>query len=737
MHRKLGFRCFPAIAPRYRQIAAGAALAAVLAAGVMPAMADPFVDPPVFTSANHKLELLMVAAAHDVPLAGGVHTMAWPYEVCARPAGAAPNACPTGTAHPLGGVRLQLQPGDTLKIRLVNKLPLATDAKHVADNPELINNPTNLHTHGLIVEPHRAEGPYDTYGDYVFVVVRNPANQAAPATPASMAGMAGHTATHVHPDMDYVDGAVEYKIDIGANHPSGLFWFHPHMHGVALNQVSAGMSGIITIGSPTDMCADAACKIAVQTSDVRHIVLKDMQVESDNTLLTQEDAAYCTGQPVAGEPARHGVCAGQVTDGGDHTGGHWFNTVNGQVYPQIDVGPRGNVWRIVNSSGSRSYELSLTDDATGNPILMQVLGIDGVTIDAQQGTSMATMQQLFGSKARPEACPGIVNQLRREESVCTTRVRLMPSSRIELRVLRADGGAGNKMATLRTNDYFTGGDDWPAIELAHVNLAPRDAAAVATLAVGGQATSALTSFGVLQAPAELQVPGTDGPVSLAVARAMAGAGAGGPVIQPGLQQAPTIAIDRALKLGQRSDASCQPLAPGHRRKILFGNPTPGIDGFGIGYVETDGKGHEIEATRQPIAVFDPHKTSICIPLAIAGGAVTEEWELVNLTDEDHNFHIHQTRFHVLAGGTIPGTVIPTVIDDAEVLHDNLPLPHAAVSDGCDGSVEAVKAGACNPPTAFVRIPFREVGDFVLHCHILEHEDGGMMTRIRVVAAPGA
>jgi L-ascorbate oxidase len=729
MHSKTRTKCLSAIRPRHRQIAAGALLAVAVAIGPMPTTAAPFVDPPVFESSDHKLDLLMIAAEHDVTLAGGVHTTAWPYEVCYRPAGSAPNACPPGTGkHPLGGVRLQLQPGDTLKIRLVNKLPLAADAKHTAENPELINNPTNLHTHGLIVEPHRAEGPYDTYGDYVFVVVRNPDNNAAPSSASS------HAASHIHPDMDFVDGAAEYKIDISSNHPSGLFWFHPHMHGVSLNQVSAGMSGIITIGSPMDMCSDTACRIAVQTSDVRHLVLKDMQVESDNTLLTQEDPTFCTSQPAADELPRQGVCAGQPTDGGDHTGGHWFNTVNGQVFPQIDVGSRGNIWRIVNSSGSRSYELSLTDDATGTPIAMQVLGIDGVTIDAQQGMSLATMQKLLGSKARPEACPGQVNQLRREESVCTSHVRLMPSSRIELRVLRQDGGTADKLATLRTNDYDTGGDDWPAVDLAHIKMTPRDPDVVATLAVGGQASAALSSFGALQAPAELQVPGTARPVSIAVARNMAGTLSGGPDIQSGLKQASAIAIDPALKLGQRSDPSCRPLAKGYRRKILFGNPTPGIDGFGLGYVEVDAHGKDIEATRKPIAVFDPHATTVCVPLAAGGGAVTEEWELVNLTGEDHNFHIHQTRFYVLSGGTVPGTTIPSRVEDATVLHDNLPLPHAAITDGCDGSVEAVKAGTCKPPSAVVRIPFREIGDFVYHCHILEHEDGGMMARIRVVAA---
>jgi L-ascorbate oxidase len=31
-----------------------------------------------------------------------------------------------------------------------------------------------------------------------------------------------------------------------------LFWFHPHVHGIALNQVSQGMAGDITIGHVGD-----------------------------------------------------------------------------------------------------------------------------------------------------------------------------------------------------------------------------------------------------------------------------------------------------------------------------------------------------------------------------------------------------------------------------------------------------------------------------------------------------
>ena len=116
-------------------------------------------------------------------------------------------------------------------------------------------------------------------------------------------------------------------------------------------------------------------------------------------------------------------------------------------------------------------------------------------------------------------------------------------------------------------------------------------------------------------------------------------------------------------------------------------------------------------------------------------AVKEVWELLNLTSEDHNFHIHQTRFRLLSGGTFTGTTIPTTLQDGLVLHDNVPLPRAANNDNCDGSVDAFTSGACRPVPVVVEIPFREIGDFVYHCHILEHEDGGMMARIRVVAPP--
>jgi L-ascorbate oxidase len=43
-------------------------------------------------------------------------------------------------------------------------------------------------------------------------------------------------------------------------------------------------------------------------------------------------------------------------------------------------------------------------------------------------------------------------------------------------------------------------------------------------------------------------------------------------------------------------------------------------------------------------------------------------------------------------------------------------------------------GHCGSAPLVLDIPFSQLGEFVYHCHILEHEDGGMMAKIQVVPA---
>jgi FtsP/CotA-like multicopper oxidase with cupredoxin domain len=92
----------------------------------------------------------------------------------------------------------------------------------------------------------------------------------------------------------------------------------------------------------------------------------------------------------------------------------------------------------------------------------------------------------------------------------------------------------------------------------------------------------------------------------------------------------------------------------------------------------------------------------------------EVWTLVNDTDERHTFHIHQTEFLVLSTG---GNAL-----EAPGVRDNIDLLYRDPKTKKPSEVK-VKIAFTNPVI---------VGKFPYHCHILEHEDGGMMQNIRVV-----
>ena len=124
---------------------------------------------------------------------------------------------------------------------------------------------------------------------------------------------------------------------------------------------------------------------------------------------------------------------------------------------------------------------------------------------------------------------------------------------------------------------------------------------------------------------------------------------------------------------------------------------------------------------------------VCLPLGPGQRPVTESWEMVQLATENHNFHMHQSRFVERTGST------------ASVIQDNFPLgvavPDATIADQVANNqlgvctVQQWRSGHCVSPPVVMDIPFTQLGEFVYHCHILEHEDGGMMAKIKVVPSP--
>jgi len=128
--------------------------------------------------------------------------------------------------------------------------------------------------------------------------------------------------------------------------------------------------------------------------------------------------------------------------------------------------------------------------------------------------------------------------------------------------------------------------------------------------------------------------------------------------------------------------------------------------------------------------------------------VHETWALLQLSTENHNFHIHQSRLRHIDPAASPNSLLYKTLKPfmgVGILEDNLPLgvavPTAAVSDQVmktqNGvcTVEQWRTGQCVSTPIVLDIPFAELGEFVYHCHILEHEDGGMMAKIQVVPSP--
>ena len=660
-----------------------------LALGCASASAAPLLEPPVLTSANGVLDLLMVARAAKVPTLVPFDPTGWVYDTCPLPTDGS-LSCPATSANLYGGTRLQLQPGDHLKIRLVNKLPKITDSHQAeaAGHAYLALNPVNIHTHGLLVSTHFPTVDNPTYGDNIFVMTLNPANGPLPAD----------SMTHGDVRIGYTD----YDIAIPQDHPSGLFWFHPHIHGIAFNQVTSGMAGIITIGDVGDyVCKNAACSKDLAKIPVRHIIIKDTEILKNGTLLDQPDRKFCNPTPAAGKPSWRGFCPGvaKTSKGASYTGGRWFFPLNGQPYPAIKMASAsGEIWRITSASASSSLDLHLWNAKQGRDMLFQVLAIDGIAVDTNGGITPSDITAESGAKIKAIPCPSsVAPDGKTTAPICTRSILMMPSSRVELWVVDRDKQdrvvkpvAGDQ-AVFRTNGVNTGpgGDNWPAIDLGLVRFGGSGSAAKGpqTLAVKGEA-------------ADLANP----------------------------QRLAADFKEANAKVG--AVATCKPLPAGHMRRIFFNTPTTNPSALGLGYEEVDENGKTVPGTFRDVAPFDPATPTVCVPLGKGNTAVSEKWQLVNLTNENHNFHIHQTRFSLISADPIQHGRVPRSKD---ILIDNVPLPH---TDGkvCV-SVQDWRNGVCTAHPIDVEIPFAIAGDFVYHCHILLHEDDGMMARIRVRASP--
>ncbi len=499
---------------------------------------------------------------------------------------------------------LRVHPGDTLIITLKNALPepatvpapnpaaktsngapatamhhpsstmstAATPRRSCAGGGAMVVTATNLHFHGLAVPPV-------CHQDEVLT-------------------------TSVLPEND----PFEYRVQIPANQPPGLYWYHPHLHGFSKVQVLGGASGALIVEG-IERAVPALAGLPE-----RVLIIRDQDLLHPNAAPAESDV---NAPPVIVDPD------GDARNTGSGTGKPAKDLSLNFVpapYPDyeraiipIQPGER-QLWRVLNASAITYLNLQMLYD--GHPQGFGVVALDGVPINWNG----------IGD--------GIVTQ---------THIGLPPGGRAEFIVTGPAEGVKAELLT-RSVNTGAGGENDPVRPLAAI-VASRNAP---------------------ELHSKLSAP----PVPL-VRTTADWLGNAQPV------------RERTLYFSETLQDPKDPNSP-----TTF-------------YITVDG---------QAPVLFDPTSS---VPNIIVHQGDVEDWYIENRSQELHAFHIHQIHFMLLQWFGIDV--------NEPFLRDTINVPFW---DGKTAKYPSVK----------LRMDFRDpsiVGTFPFHCHLLEHEDGGMMGLVRV------
>jgi FtsP/CotA-like multicopper oxidase with cupredoxin domain len=103
---------------------------------------------------------------------------------------------------------------------------------------------------------------------------------------------------------------------------------------------------------------------------------------------------------------------------------------------------------------------------------------------------------------------------------------------------------------------------------------------------------------------------------------------------------------------------------------------------------------------------------------------TEVWEFYNFTADAHPMHIHEVAFQVVNRQNLALDAQGNVVQPVQLIGE--PIPPRSWETGFKDTVVALPGQATR-----VRIQFNTAGQFVWHCHIVEHEDNEMMRPYRI------
>jgi FtsP/CotA-like multicopper oxidase with cupredoxin domain len=474
---------------------------------------------------------------------------------------------PSGLENPT----LHVLPGDTLVITVTNNTPPGT-------GPMLLNAPNcgsntmdsssmNIHYHGTNTQPVCGQ-------DEVIKTVVN----------------SGST--------------FQYNVAFPSNEPPGLYWYHPHIHGIAEAAVLGGGSGAIVV--------DGIQNVQTAVAGLRQqiIVMRDQPQLNG---LTEGPGGCINGVPFQ-DLTVNGVPINS------------FQAASGLVTftpAVLNVNPgEKQFWRVTNSTADTILDLQVQFNGVAQTL--NLVAIDGVSVNSQDGTTTPSL-------------------------IPVTHFRLPPAARVEFIVTTPT--AAVKTAQFVTTSIATGvnGDCDPTRPIFNI-------------ALGGDAAASDGTADVVKAASVVKEN---------VQRFA------------GLATAP-IAQTRLLYFSENSDQT--------QFYMTVFPQTP--------------------------AVFNPNAP----PAITATQGTVEQWTVENQAQENHEFHLHQVHFLVQSQNNFAVNGAPLAPGITGQFLDMVEVP------GWDGN-------PAHPfPSVTLLVDFRgpDIGSFVFHCHILGHEDLGMMNIIQVV-----
>ena len=241
------------------------------------------------------------------------------------------------------GPTLHINPGDHLMITVKNDLPTPTSASNMqmATNANTVCGDTTMNDSSVNIHYHGTNTPPTCHQDEVIHTLIN----------------SGETFT--------------YDVAFPPDEPAGLYWYHPHVHGIAERTTQGGASGALIVDGIETL------QPAVAGLPQRVFVIRDQNVAGDPT----------PGGPVPS----------------------WDVTINYIPIPYpaltpavIDIKPNEKqFWRVANASADTILDLQLVYDGKPQPI--QLVALDGVPLGSQDGTAQGKLITVTDLRLPPAA----------------------------------------------------------------------------------------------------------------------------------------------------------------------------------------------------------------------------------------------------------------------------------------------------------------------------------------------